>query len=164
MKKKKYITHDKNIIKLSEYSSHIKKNLKDFANELDNKILNDEAYKFLKYWDYDKDREIKTINNLYEYIKEQIEDIKQLEIDNIINLSEGNKYNDLKLRLENTLNEYTSFNLELEVEKIIEQKKILLQNSQEIVSFYNIQNINIFLGKRNTNVPTHKVFKKNCNS
>ena len=137
LKKKKHITHDKNIIKLSEYSSYIKKNLKDFANELDNKILNDEAYKFLKYWDYDKDREIKTINNLYEYIKEQIEDIKQLEIDNIINLSEGNKYNELKLRLENTLNEYTSFNLELEVEKIIEQKKILLQNSQEIVSFYN---------------------------
>ena len=137
LKKKKHITHDKNIIKLSEYSSYIKKNLKDFANELDNKILNDEAYKFLKYWDYDKDREIKTINNLYDFIKEQIEDIKQLQIDYIINLSEGNKYNELKLRIENTLNEYTSFNLELEVEKIIEQKKILLQNSQDIISFYN---------------------------
>ena len=137
LKKKKHITHDKNIIKISEYSSYIKKNLKDFASELDNKILNDEAYKFLKYWDYDKDKEIKAINNLYEYIKGQIEDIKQLEIDNIINLSEGNKYNELKLRIENTLNDYTTFNLELEIGQILEQKKILIQNSKDVVSFYN---------------------------
>ena len=112
LKKKKHITHDKNIVKLSEYSTYIKKYLKDLANELDSKILNDEAYKFLKYWDYDKDKEIKTINNLYDFIKEQIEDIKQLQIDYIINLSEGNKYNELKMKLQNTLSDYTSFNLD----------------------------------------------------
>ena len=51
LKKKKHITHDKNIIKLKDYSMYIKKYLKEMANELDNKILNDEAYKFLKYWE-----------------------------------------------------------------------------------------------------------------
>lgn len=122
---KKHITHDKNIVKLSEYSTYIKKYLKDLANELDSKILNDEAYKFLKYWDYDKDKEIKTINNLYDFIKEQIEDIKQLQIDYIINLSEGNKYNELKMKLQNTLSDYTSFNLDNDMEKIIEQKRNL---------------------------------------
>ena len=138
LKKKKHITHDKNIIKLSDYPSYIKKNLNDLASELDSKILNDEAYKFLKYWEYDKDKEIKTINNLYDFIKEQIEDIKQLQIDYIINLSEGNKYNELKLKIQNALNDYSSFNLdEEEIEKIIEQKKILLQNSQNVLSFYN---------------------------
>ena len=137
LKKKKHITHDKNIVKLSEYSTYIKKYLKDLANELDSKILNDEAYKFLKYWDYDKDKEIKTINNLYDFIKEQIEDIKQLQIDYIINLSEGNKYNELKMKLQNTLSDYTSFNLDNDMEKIIEQKRNLLQNSQNVLMFYN---------------------------
>ena len=145
LKKKKHITHDKNIIKLKDYSMYIKKYLKEMANELDNKILNDEAYKFLKYWEYDKDKEIKTINNLYDFIKEQIEDIKQLQIDNIINLSEGNKYNELKLKIRNTLNDYTSFNIDAEVEEILEQKKVLIQNSQEVVAFYN--NIKIELLK-----------------
>ena len=137
LKKKKHITHDKNIVKLSEYSTYIKKYLKDLANELDSKILNDEAYKFLKYWDYDKDKEIKTINNLYDFIKEQIEDIKQLQIDYIINLSEGNKYNELKMKLQSTLSDYTSFNLDNDMEKIIEQKRNLLQNSQNVLMFYN---------------------------
>ena len=145
LKKKKHITHDKNIIKLKDYSLYIKKYLKEMANELDNKILNDEAYKFLKYWEYDKDKEIKTINNLYDFIKEQIEDIKQLQIDNIISLSEGNKYNELKLKIKNALNDYTNFNINAEIEEILEQKKILMQNSQEIVVFYN--NIRIELLK-----------------
>ena len=111
LKKKKHITHDKNIIKLKDYSTYIRNFLKELANELDNKILNDEAYKFLKYWEYDKDKEIKTINNLYDFIKEQIEDIKQLEIDYILNLSEGNKYNELKLKIQNTLNDFSTINL-----------------------------------------------------
>ena len=145
LKKKKHITHDKNIIKLKDYSTYIKKLLKELANELDNKILNDEAYKFLKYWEYDKDKEIKTINNLYDFIKEQIEDIKQLEIDNIINLSEGNKYNELKLKIQNTLNDYSTINIDTEIEQILEQKKILIQNSKEVLSFYN--NIKIELLK-----------------
>ena len=137
LKQKKHITHNNNIINLNDYYSYIKKYLKELANQLDKKVLNDEAYKFLKYWDYDKDREIKAINNLYDYIKEQIEDIKQLEIDFIINLSENNKYNELKIKIQNALNDYTSFNLEEEIEQIIEQKKILLQNSQNVILFYN---------------------------
>ena len=137
LKKKKHITHNKNIINLNDYAAYIKKNLKELANELDSKIINDEAYKFLKYWDYDKDREIKAINDLYDFIKEQIEDIKQLQIDYILNLSEGNKYNELKIKIQNALNDYTSFNLETEIEQIIDQKKILIQNSQNVLLFYN---------------------------
>ena len=137
LKHKKHITHNKNIINLNDYYSYTKKYLKELANQLDNKVINDEAYKFLKYWDYDKDREIKAINNLYDYIKEQIEDIKQLEIDFIINLSENNKYNELKIKIQNALNDYTSFNLDAEIEQIFEQKKALLQNSQSVLLFYN---------------------------
>ena len=145
LNKKKHITHDKHIIKLTDYPAYIKKYLKELANKLDNNILNDEAYKFLKYWEYDKDKEIKTINNLYDFVKEQIEDIKQMEIDSIINLSKGNKYGELKIKIQNTLNDYSSFNIDAEIEQILEQKKILIQNSQEVVNFYS--NIKIELLK-----------------
>ena len=145
IKKINHLTHEKNIIKISDYSMSIKNYLKTLADELDSKILNNEAYKFLKYWDYDKEREIKTINNLYDFIKEQIEDIKQIEIDNILNLSEGNKYTELKLKIQNALNDYASFNLNTEIEEILAQKKTIIQNSQDIISFYN--NIKIELLK-----------------
>ena len=145
IKKINHLTHEKNIIKISDYSMSIKNYLKTLADELDSKILNNEAYKFLKYWDYDKEREIKTINNLYDFIKEQIEDIKQIEIDNILNLSEGNKYTELKLKIQNALNDYASFNLNTEIEEILAQKKVIIQNSQDIISFYN--NIKIELLK-----------------
>ena len=145
IKKINHLTHEKNIIKISDYSISIKNYLKTLADELDSKILNNEAYKFLKYWDYDKEREIKTINNLYDFIKEQIEDIKQIEIDNILNLSEGNKYTELKLKIQNALNDYASFNLNTEIEEILAQKKTIIQNSQDIISFYN--NIKIELLK-----------------
>ena len=145
IKKINHIAHEKNIIKISDYSLNIKNYLKTLADELDNKILKNEAYKFLKYWEYDKNREIKTINNLYDFIKEQLEDIKQIEIDCIINLSEGNKYDELKIKLQNALNDYTSFNLNTEIEDIIEQKKVVEQNSQDILTFFN--NIKIELLK-----------------
>ena len=135
LKKKKHITHEKHVIKLNEYSQYIKKYLKELANKLDNNILNDEAYKFLKYWEYDKDKEIKTINNLYNFAKEQIEDIKQMEIDSIMNLSEGNKYGELKIKIQNTLNDYSSFNIDEEVEQILEQKKVLIPKQSRSSQF-----------------------------
>ena len=50
------------------------------ATELDERIMNDEAYKFLKYWNYDKEKEINNVNTKYEFLKKQLEDIKQIEI------------------------------------------------------------------------------------
>ena len=45
------------------------------ANELDEKIINDEAYKFMKYWEYDKEKEIKNVDIKYEFLKKQIKKI-----------------------------------------------------------------------------------------
>ena len=136
-KKKKHINHTNKIIKLSDYHSYIKTTLKDFASELDNKILNDEAYQFFQYWGYDVENEINNINNAYEYLKNQLEDIKQLQIDYIMALGEANKYEQLKQQIENVINQYANIDTEAEFEKIFEEKKIIMQSSKEILTWYN---------------------------
>ena len=136
-KKKKHINHTNKIIKLSDYHSYIKTTLKDFVSELDNKILNDVAYQFFQYWGYDVENEINNINNAYEYLKNQLEDIKQLQIDYIMALGEANKYEQLKQQIENVINQYANIDTEAEFEKIFEEKKIIMQSSKEILTWYN---------------------------
>ena len=137
LKKKKHITHQQKLIKINDYSNYIKKTLKELAGELDSKILNDEAYKFFKYWEYDKDKEISSINNIFEFIKMQIEDIKQLQIDIILKLSESNKYSLLKNKIEDTMQKYALVDTDTDVGNIFEQKNIIVQDSQEILTWYN---------------------------
>ena len=136
-KKKKHINHTDKIIKLPDYRSYIKSTLKEFASELDNKILNDEAYQFFQYWGYDVENEINNINNVFEYIKNLLEDIKQLQIDYIMALGEANKYEQLKQQIENVINQYANIDTEAEIEKIFEDKKLILQSSKEILTWYN---------------------------
>ena len=136
-KKKKHINHTNKIIKLSDYHTYIKTTLKEFASELDSTILNDEAYQFFQYWNYDVENEVNNINKAYEYIKNQLEDIKQLQIDYIIALGEANKYEQLKQQIENVINQYANIDTEAEVEKIIDEKKIIMQSSKEILTWYN---------------------------
>ncbi len=71
LKKKKHITHNQKIIKIIDYSNFIKKLVQGMATELDERIINDEAYKFLKYWNYDKEKEINNVNTKYEFLKKQ---------------------------------------------------------------------------------------------
>ena len=136
-KKKKHINHTDKIIPLSDYQSYIKSTLKDFASELDKNILNDEAYQFFQYWSYDVENEINHINNAYEYLKNLLEDIKQLQIDFIMALGEANKYEQLKQQIENVINQYANIDTEAEFEKIFEEKKIIMQSSKEILTWYN---------------------------
>ena len=135
--KKKHINHTNKIIKLGEYYSYIKTVLKEFASELDKQILNDEAYQFFQYWNYDVENEINNINNAYEYIKNQLEDIKQMQIDYIIALGEANKYETLKQKIEDVINQYANIDTEADIDKIFEEKKIIMQSSKEILTWYN---------------------------
>ena len=73
----------------------------------------------------------------YEYLKNQLEDIKQLQIDYIMALGEANKYEQLKQQIENVINQYANIDTEAEFEKIFEEKKIIMQSSKEILTWYN---------------------------
>ena len=135
--KKKHINHTNKLIKLKEYYPYIKSTLKELASELDKQILNDEAYQFFQYWSYDVDTEINNINNAYEFIKNQLEDIKQMEIDYIIALGQANKYEILKQKIEEVINQYGNVDTEAEIDKIFEEKKIIMKNSKDILLWYN---------------------------
>ena len=131
------MNHTNKLIKLSEYYPYIKTTLKELASELDKQILNDEAYQFFQYWNYDVENEINNINNAYEYIKNLLEDIKQMQVDYIIALGEANKYETLKQRIEGVINQYANIDTEADIDKIFEEKKILVQSSKEILTWYN---------------------------
>jgi hypothetical protein len=135
--KKKHMNHTNKLIKLTEYYPYIKTTLKELASELDKQILNDEAYQFFQYWNYDVENEINNINNAYEYIKNLLEDIKQMQVDYIIALGEANKYETLKQRIEGVINQYANIDTEADIDKIFEEKKILVQSSKEILTWYN---------------------------
>ena len=137
---KKHITHDKNVIKLNEYAHYVKDLVKSMAGELDKKIINDEAYKFLKYWNYDKEKEIKSIDLKYDFLKKFLEDIKQMEIDYLILLNEGNDYDILKQKIIETINLFSEFDINEEnvsIEDIIKQKKNLINMSNDLFNKYN---------------------------
>ena len=137
---KKHITHEKNVIKLTEYALYVKDLVKSMAGELDKKIINDEAYKFLKYWNYDKEKEIKSIDLKYDFLKKFLEDIKQMEIDYLILLNEGNDYDILKQKIIETINLFSEFDINEEnvsIEDIIKQKKNLINMSNDLFNKYN---------------------------
>lgn len=121
-REKKHINHTNKLIKISEYYPYIKSTLKEFASELDKQILNDEAYQFFQYWNYDVENEVNNINNVYEYMKNQLEDMKQLEVDYIIALGEANKYELLKQKIETVINQYANIDTEADIDKIFEEK------------------------------------------
>ena len=139
-KQKKHITHNKDVIKLDEYSKYVKNTVKEMAGKLDEKIINDEAYKFLKYWSYDKEKEIKSIDDKYDFLKKLLEDIKQMEIDYLIFLNEGNDYDILKQKIIETINLFSNFDINeqnVTIEEIIKQKKNLVNISNDLFNRYN---------------------------
>ena len=139
-KQKKHITHNKNVVRLNSYSNYVKNLIKEMAKELDEKIINDEAYKFLKYWNYDKEKEIKSIDIKYDFLKKLLEDIKQIEIDYLIILNEGNDYDLLKQKIMKTINVFKDFDINEEnvnVEEIIKQKKNLMKMIDDLFNKYN---------------------------
>lgn len=145
--KKKHFSHSNQIIKISEYKIFFKTLINNFGNDLEKKIINDEGYRFLKYFNYDIEHEISNINNIYEFIKKQLEDIKQIQIDYILSFNEtSNQYETLNKQIELTALQYNeiseSFNSiinakNVNYEKIFEQKKIITNCNKNIFEIYN---------------------------
>ena len=141
--KTKHLGHSNCIIKLNDYPKHFKNLFNKNTNELDKKIINAEEYKFLQYWEYDITREINNINHIYEFIKKQLEDIKQIQIDYIISLGKNNNYDLLKQQIDFVISQFENINNNvlnnnsISFEKLLENKKIVTNLSQDISVAYN---------------------------
>ena len=134
---KKHITHNNKIIKLSNYNNYIKISLRDNENLINNQIIKDDGYLFLEYIDYDINNEIKTINNMYDYAKNQLEEIKKMQINFILEFNKCNKYNELSQKIEEVISQYSNINMDdNDFDNLIEEKNDIIKKTKELLSYY----------------------------
>ena len=76
------------------------------------------------------------INSIYEYLKNELEDIKQIQIDYISNITDLDKFTGLKDDIEKVIQEYANINTDGNFEQIFSEKKSLVKNSREILQRY----------------------------
>ena len=134
---KKHITHSNKIIKLSNYNNYIKISLRDNENLINSQIIKDDGYLFLEYLEYDINNEIKTINNMYDYAKNQLEEIKQMQINFILEFYKCNKYNELSEKIDDVVSQYSNINMDdTDFDNLIEEKNNIIKKTKELLSYY----------------------------
>ena len=135
-KKKKHSSHINQIIKISEYKNYFKSNIQNISDELDKNILNDEPYLFFQFWNYDIISEITKIDNCFEFVKKELEDIKKILIDYILSFKEKNNYENIKNQIDFVIKQYKNINLEDDLNKVFEEKKKIYKLIKEISNWY----------------------------
>ena len=135
-KKKKHISHNNKIIKITDYKNYLKSNINSIQEEFERKILNDEPYLFFQFWNYDVNSELSKIDNTFEFVKKELEDIKKILIDYVLAFSEINNYEKLKNQIDYAIRQYTNINLDNDVNMILEEKRKTLQLIQDTFDWY----------------------------
>ena len=147
---KKHITHNNKIVKLENYNNYLKISLRDNENLINNKIIKDEGYLFLEYLEYDINNEIKTINNMYEYAKNQLEEIKKMQINFIYEFHKCNKYNELSQKIDDVVSQYTNINMDdNDFDNLIEEKNDIIKKTKELISYYDEIKIHLLYYTKN---------------
>ena len=135
-KNKKHSSHINKIIKISEYKNYFQSNKQEISKDLEKNILNDEPYLFFQFWNYDISSELSKINNTFEFVKKDLEDIKQILIDYILSFEEYNKYEELKKNIESINKQYININIDNDLNIILEEKKKISQLINETFTWY----------------------------
>ena len=135
-KKKKHLNHQNKLIKLNEYNSYIKTSIKEQLNTINTKIINDEAFEFYPLWNSDIQNELSNINKCYEYLKKEIEDIKQLEVDYVMSLSDGGRLSEFKDNVDKFSKQLNETEFIGEIDQILEEKKKIDNQCQEYLNKY----------------------------
>ena len=135
-KKKKHISHINKIVKITDYKNYLKSNINSVQEEFEKKILNDEPYLFFQFWNYDVNSELSKIDNTFEFVKKELEDIKKILIDYVLAFSEINSYEKLKNQIDYAIRQYTNINLDNDINIILEEKRKTLQLIQDTFEWY----------------------------
>ena len=137
VKNKKHSSHVNKIIKISEYKNFFKSNFKEISQDLEKNILNDEPYLFFQFWNYDINSELSKINNAFEFVKKELEDIKKILIDYVLSFEEFNNYEKLKNQIETINKQYMNINVDNnDLNIILEEKKKISQLVNETFTWY----------------------------
>ena len=147
---KKHITHNNKIIKLSNYNNYLKISLRDNENLINKQIIKDDGYLFLEYLEYDINNEVKTINNIYEYAKNQLEEIKKMQINFILEFNKCNKYDELSQKIEEVVSQYTNINMDdNDLDNLIEEKNDIIKKTRDLLSYYDEIKIHLLYYTKN---------------
>ena len=134
---KKHITHDNKIIKITKYNNYIKGLLRDNENLINNQIIKDDGYLFFEYFDYDMNNEIKIIDDIYEYAKNYLEEIRKKQINFISEFNKCNKYGELSQKIEEVINQYSSINMDDDdLDNLMEEKNNIIKKTKDLLYYY----------------------------
>ena len=141
---KKHITHNNKIMEIKNFNNYIKGLLRDNENLINNQIIKDDAFLFLEYFDYDINNEIKVINEIYDYAKNCLEDIRMKQINFISEFNKVNKYGELSQKIEEVINQYSNINMDdNDLLNLIEEKNNIIKKTKDLLNYY--EQIKIYL-------------------
>ena len=136
IKSKKHLSHINKLIKISEYKNYFKTSINNITEDLEKKVLNDEPYLFLSFWNYDINSELAKIDTTFEFIKKELEDIKKIFIDYILSFSEYNNYEKFKKQIDYAIKQCVNINFNKDINIILEDKKKIFPLINEIFTWY----------------------------
>jgi len=115
-KREPHLMHSSDIIKLSKFQDLLKLFVEKCVKKLDENIINDETFIFLQSFQTNIHNDIEQINKTFNYIKSVIEEIKEIQINYILNIQEkmnySERYREINKNLDLVFSEFKEFNLE----------------------------------------------------
>lgn len=115
-KREPHLIHSQDIIKLSKFNDLLKIFVDKCLKKIDENIVNDDTFVFLQSFQTNIQNDIDVINKTFNFIKTQLEEIKDIQINYLINIQEKMSYTerfkDINKNLENVFTEFKDFNCE----------------------------------------------------
>lgn len=144
-KLKKHVNHVNKLIKVEDYPNYIKKTIRDQKIEFEN-ILKDDSYKFYNSDSSDTNKEISLINNLYDSANKQMEEIKNIEIEQLKRIAENSEFESIQERIEDLSEFFENYNSIInhnsDCDDLIETKSRVLEDTQELLNLHKVHKAN----------------------
>jgi hypothetical protein len=139
-----HIVHLNNIIKVSNFPEYIKKFNEKTFSKLNQNISTSESFLFLQDFRYHLKSDIETINKNFEYAKNLLEDMKELQVGYLLSLEVKltleQRYGELEKNINNTTEDifsYEKLNTE-DLEVMLNHRNKLTNLNEEIESKFTI--------------------------
>lgn len=137
-----HIIHMQEIIKLSNFKNYLNGYMENTSKKIENEILLDESYLFLQNFKDFFTQDVDKINKQYEYLKSVLEEIKENQINYLIQIQEKlsykERYDDITNNIENLTQEMKNFTMDKDYDLLLNFRKKMGREVEFIMSKYNL--------------------------